>query len=441
MPLSGTALGIVGFLAVFIVLVLVIGRYLYVIPTLTIAPVLAALLAGFSFTQIGNFVVTGLEGIVPITAMFAFAVWYFSIMRERGLFDPFIKRIIGTIIDRPILLTTGTVLLTMVTHFDGTGATTFLITIPAMLPLYEALNVDRRILAALAGMTAGTMNLLPWGGQVVRGVSAIDSATITNLFNPMIPSMVAGVGTIILIGGFYSRNIDSEIESLTSFEGVSKDSLLDDALDGRDPTTDRIWWANFLLTLLVLGSLIAGVTTPELAFMIGLVFALVINVRDYDNQKEVLESYSSDVMTYVGILLSAGVLIGVLNESGMITEMANILVLLLPEALGQNLTLIVGVFAMPVRLLFSPDAFFFGVLPVLAETGTQYGFTPVEITRASLPGQTTGFPISPFTGATFLLIGLANVELGEHIKFTFLPMWLVSLVSLAVAFLVGAIPL
>lgn len=175
--------------------------------------------------------------------------------------------------------------------------------------------------------------------------------------------------------------------------------------------------------------------------MSGLVVALIVNIPDYDEQKEVLEAHAPDVMTYVGILFAVGVLIGVFEESGMITEMANIMLVLIPDALGANLPVIVAILSLPVRLLFSPDAFYFGVLPVLAETGATYGHSQVAVVRASLVGQTVGFPISPFTGATYLLIGLANIELGEHIKFTLPYMAVTSGVILIAGIITGAIPL
>ncbi|NUB89846.1 citrate:H+ symporter [Haloterrigena sp. SYSU A121-1] len=438
---TGVSLGIIGYGAILLILLLVIRKRMYVIPTLIVVPVLAALVAGFSFEEIGSFAEEGLQGIVGITAMFAFAVWYFSIMRDNGLFDPFVARIVDNIIGRPALLTVGTVGLAMMTHLDGAGATTMLITIPALLPLYDALDVDRRILAALVALTAGTMNMLPWGGQVVRGVAAIEPATVSNIFNPMIPAQAAGMLSVFGISAYFGRRIRRDLDSVTAFEGVDEESLIDEAIDGREIETDWKWVFNLLLTIAVLGVLIAGVTSPEVSFMIGVVVALAVNVPDYERQKEVLESYAPDVMTYVGILFAAGVLIGVLEESGMITEMANILVLLIPDALGAHLPVVVAIVSLPARLLFSPDAFYFGVLPVLAETSAAYGHDPVAVVRASLVGQTVGFPVSPFTGATYLLIGLAGVELGEHIKFTLPLMVIPSSVILVVGLLLGAIPL
>lgn len=434
MPLDGVLLGLVGYGIVALILVLIIRKHLYVIPTLILTPVLGALIAGFSSDQIGSFASSGLQDIVAITAMFAFAVWYFSLMREYGLFDPLIARVIRGVASRPAMLTVGTVIVGMMTHLDGSGATTMLVTIPAMRPLYDALDVDRKILAALVGLTAGTMNLVPWGGVVVRGVSAIDPATITNIYNPMLPAHAAGILTVFGISIYFSRRVRSGTTQLTSLDD---EELLNDALDGRTPVIDWKWGLNVTLTVAVIAALISGFTSPAVAFMVGVVIALLVNNPDYDDQRDILERYADQVMTYVGILFAAGVLIGILSESGMITEMANILVAIIPKSLGSFLPFIMGVIAMPASMLFSPDAFYFGVLPVLAETGTQFGFTEIEMVRAAI----VGFPISPLTGATFLLIGLAEVELGDHIKFTFPWMWLTSLVILVVAVITGAVPL
>ena len=439
MPLEGAALGVVGYAIILLVLILAIWKQLYIIPTLILAPIAGALAAGFSLQQISSFAADGLSGIVGITAMFAFAVWYFSLMREYGLFDPAIERVVQRVVRRPAMLTVGTVIIGMMAHVDGSGATTMLITIPAMIPLYDALDVDRKILAALVGLTAGTMNLVPWGGVVVRGVSAIDPATIGNVYNPMIPAHLAGLITVLGISYYFSRRIRGDLDE---FGQQRREVLVEEALDGRTAETDWRWWFNLLLTILVIAALISGIVSPALAFMLGLVFALIVNVPDYDGQREILEEYAADVMTYVGILFAAGVLIGVLQGSEMITQMANLLLMVIPDYLGNHLPVVVGIIAMPASLLFSPDAFYFGVLPVLAETGAQFGFSQVEMVRAAIVGQmTVGFPISPLTGATFLLIGLAEVELGEHIKFTFPYMWLTSIVILLVAVITGAIPL
>lgn len=438
LQVAGTELGLIGYAVIFAVLILVIGRVTYVIPTLVLAPVAGAVIAGFGPAEIGEFATSGLQGIVEITAMFAFAVWYFAIMRDAGLFDPLIRRIISGILRRPALLTVGTVLLAMLTHLDGAGATTFLITIPALLPVYQALEVDTKILAALAALGAGSMNLVPWGGVTVRAIGAIDGAEVADIYTPLIPAQVAGIVAVFFIAVYFSRQVGGGAEALTD----NRDRLLTEAV-GEDPTKiDTVWLVNLTLTLVIIAVLILDLTSPAIVFMLGLVFALVLNVGSYDEQKAVLEEYSADVMTYVGILLAAGILLGVINDSGMVDEMAGILLGLIPDSLGPLIPVIIGVLAVPLSLLFSPDAFYFGALPVLAETAAEFGIAETTVAQAALLGQmTVGFPISPLTGATFLLIGLANIELGEHIKFTFLWAWLVSLVMVITAVVTGVLPL
>ncbi|WP_242841920.1 hypothetical protein [Clostridium beijerinckii] len=95
---------------------------------------------------------------------------------------------------------------------------------------------------------------------------------------------------------------------------------------------------------------------------------------------------------------------------------------------------------MPASLIFDPDSFYFGVLPVIAETAKGFGVPAIEIGRAALLGQMTmGFPISPLTGSTFLLIGLSGVELGEHQKKTIPYAFAITIVMLITAVLIGVI--
>lgn len=438
MQVEGITLGIIGYIVIALILLFIIGKLIYVIPTLIIVPILGALAAGFGPDEIGTFAAEGLGGIVEITAMFAFAVWYFAIMRDYGLFDPLVKRVIDTVLGRPAFLTIGTVVLACATHLDGTGATTFLITIPALLPLYLALDVNTKILAALAALGAGTMNLVPWGGVTVRAVASLDEATIANVYNPLIPAQIAGLITVFTIAYYFSQRIEQE----QKISEERRSELVQEAISGDEVTINARWYFNLLFTIVIVAALIANITSPAVVFMVGLVVGILVNVRDYDRQRDILEEHSSDVMTYVGILFAAGILLGVLGESGMITEMANILLLLIPDWMGSYIPVLVGLIAAPISLLFSPDAYYFGVLPVLAETAEAFGIPGIVVARASLLGQmTVGFPISPLTGATYLLVGLADVDLGEHIKFTFLWAWLVSLVMLVVAILTGAIPL
>ena len=76
--------------------------------------------------------------------MFVFAILYFGVMTDAGMLDPIVDRILRAVGTRPTRIVMGSALLALLVHLDGSGAVTFLVTVPAMLPLYDRLGMDRR---------------------------------------------------------------------------------------------------------------------------------------------------------------------------------------------------------------------------------------------------------------------------------------------------------
>jgi CitMHS family citrate-Mg2+:H+ or citrate-Ca2+:H+ symporter len=120
--------------------------------------------------------------------------------------------------------------------------------------------------------------------------------------------------------------------------------------------------------------------------------------------------------------------------------MATALTNIIPASMGRLFPAIVGVISMPASLLFDPDSFYYGVLPVLGQTAAGFGVQAADVGRAAILGQmTTGFPVSPLTPATFLLLGLAGVDLGDHQKRTIPWAFALTIVMLIVSVVIGAI--
>ena len=458
-----------GFLTIGVILALLLTNRVAAVVALAGVPIVFALIAGFTPTEIGGFISEGLGGVVGVTVMFIFAITYFGIMRDAGLFDPIIRRIIRWAGNAPVTICLATTVLAMVAHLDGAGATTFLITIPAMLPLFDRLGMSRLTLSVCVGLGAGTMNLLPWGGPTARAAATV-GVPVNDLWVPLIPAQLAGMVAALGIAWFLGKREQRRLgrgpatvtaqpvhatagSSPSLAEGATAQGLGDTEISDGQPVDvpseedrtlrrPRLLWFNSVLTVAVLAALILGVAPPEMVFLVGVIVALMINYPGLKNQTARIEAHATGAMLMATTLLAAGAFLGILEGSGMITAMATTAAEVVPPVAAPSLPLIAGLLGVPLSLLFGPDAYYFGVLPVLTALGEQYGVAPMEIAQASIVGQeTVGFPISPLTGSFYLLVGLAGVDIGKHIRALFGWAWLVSIIMLGVALLTGAVTL
>jgi CitMHS family citrate-Mg2+:H+ or citrate-Ca2+:H+ symporter len=220
---------------------------------------------------------------------------------------------------------------------------------------------------------------------------------------------------------------------------VHTHALTKEQLEIRRPQN---FWINIVLTVFVLGTMISGKVDPVVMFMIGVVLALMINYPNVDMQRARIDAHAKAALLMAGILFAAGVFTGILTKSGMLKAMATAAVAHVPPAMASHILAVLGVLSMPLSLLFDPDSFYFGVLPVVAEVSKMLGVAPIQVAQAALLGQmTTGFPISPLTPATFLVAGLAGIELADHQKYTFKYLFGASIVMTIACVLLGVFPL
>ncbi|MEV1294592.1 SLC13 family permease [Pseudonocardia sp. NPDC049635] len=496
-----------GFLTIGLILTLLLTQRVSAVVALAGVPVVTALLAGFGPGEIGTFVSDGLSDVVGVTAMFVFAIVYFGVMRDAGLFDPVVRRLVALAGNAPTTVCLATTALAMAAHLDGAGATTFLITIPAMLPLFDRLGMSRLTLTVCVGMGAGTMNILPWGGPTARAATTA-GVDANEVWVPLIPAQLAGMVVALLIAWYLGRR-ESRREPVreavraaagadpaaggravgVAVEGSAASVPVAPSRDtgtagpegaaepastgrpgtrnrtGRESTTGaerspddggatteaepsavparRVSMAvNVVLTLLTVAGLVSGVAAPEFVFLCAVVLALVINFPGLSEQTERINAQAPAAMLMASTLLAAGAFLGILEGSGMIDAMAVAVAQSIPDGVGGALPVVVGVLGVPLSLVFGPDAYYFGVLPVLTAVGAEFGVSAVDLARASVVGQeTVGFPISPMTGSFYLLVGLAGVDIGRHIRALFGWAWLISLVMLGVALATGVVML
>ncbi|MCE4054088.1 CitMHS family transporter [Pseudomonas sp. Au-Pse12] len=430
-------LATLGVITILCLLVSVMSKRLSPLVALIALPIIAALVGGFGL-QTSAFIVTGIKNVAPVVGMFVFAILFFGIMTDAGMLDPIIDRILRSVGTRPTRIVVGTALLALLVHLDGSGAVTFLVTVPAMLPLYTRLGIDRRILACVAAMAAG-VNFLPWTGPVLRSSAALH-VPVADLFQPLIPVQIVGLLFVFASAWWLGRREERRLglgPGGAAGTGIPSRVLSDAEEALRRPGR---FWINLLLTVLVMLVMIAGWVDPVVMFMVGTVLALCINYPDVEAQRARIDAHAKTALTMASILLAAGVFTGIMQGSGMLKAIAEVAVAQIPAGHGKLIPTVVGLMSMPLSMLFDPDSYYFGVMPVIAEVGKALGVDPLQVAQASLLGvHTTGFPVSPLTPATFLLVGLCKIELADHQRFTIPFLFAASVLMTLTALLLGVL--
>jgi len=429
-------LAFLGFLSVVLLLVVVMTKKLSPTVALIAIPTIMALIGG-SGIEVGAFITNGIKTIAPTGVMFIFAILFFGILSDAGTFDPIIKKIIKAVGTDPVKITIGTAILAMIVHLDGSGAVTFLVTIPAVLPLYDALGMSRTTLATVVALAAGTMNIVPWGGPTLRAATSLN-VPVTELFNPVLIPVVVGIISVLVIAGFLGKMEKKRIGDLTLANIAKSETEVDEkTLSLKRP---KLFPINILLIVAAIAVMISNLLPPQVVFMFAFCIAIVINYPSVKVQRERVDAHAKEALMMASVLFAAGAFTGIMKDSGMITAMSEVIVGFIPNSMGKLIPVITGIVAMPLSLLFDPDSFYFGVLPVISNAASLFGVDPLMVGRAAILGQmTTGFAMSPLTASTFLLIGLAGVDLGEHQKKTIPWAFLVTIVMLIVSLVIGVI--
>lgn len=380
----------------------------------------------------------GLSSIVATGVMFIFAILFFSTCSDAGVFDPIINAILKFTGEDPVKVCIGTFLIGCICHLDGSGATTFLIAIPAVMPLYKKLKMNIWVEATIVALAAGIMNVMPWGGPTIRAASAMTGlgyeVSAADLWKGIMVSWIVGIiaclAVAVILGKKEAKRIAAGIpaDEVTGLTEATNSNANADLV-----RTGWYWYFNLALIVVVLIVLIKGWFSPAVTFMIGYCILLIVNYPSVKLQNRIINSHAEAAFLMVSIVFAAGAFTGVVKNSGMLAAMTNSLVSIIPATMGTFIAPIVGIFSVPLSLLFDPDSYYYGVMPVIASAVQAMGGNAIAVAKASIMGQMTlGFPLSPLTGATFLLLGLSGQDLGDHQKHTLPWAWAVSVVMVLV---------
>ncbi len=426
-----------GFLMVVVFMYLIMSKRMSAMVALMLVPIVFALGLGFA-PQLGKWAFDGVKQVAPTGIMICFAILYFGVMIDAGLFDPLIKKILQVVHGDPVKVAVGTAILAAIISLDGDGSTTYMVTCSAMLAVHRRIGLNPLILPSIALMQNSVMNIIPWGGPTGRVLASLN-VEVGDVFVPLIPGMV--VGTIWVCFVAYRWGIKERAR--LGILDLDNTAHAEHAAMAEDPEVEKLkrphlFWANLGLTALLMFALIKGLLPLAILFMVGTGLALLINYRTLKEQQDRIIANGANAMPVVSMVFAAGIFMGVMSGSKMVDAMAKTLIASIPPELGPHMALISALVSLPGTFFLTNDAYYFGVLPVLAKAAAAYGISPAEMGRAALIGQGAHL-LSPLVPSTYLLVGLNKVEFGDLQKYALLPAIGISVLWLITCILLGYI--
>ena len=454
--MSGTIVGILGFLCIVaIVLTLFKSKTLPSIAFIVFPAILAIVLVFggyYSLEDVATLIKSGFSSTAPTAALFVFSVLYFGIMTDAGMFDVIIGKLMKLVGGNVIGVSVMTCIIALIGHLDGGGASTFCIVIPAMLPVYKKMHMRSTSLLQVAVLAMGVLNLMPWAGPTMRAASVL-GVEAGELWGTLIPIQIFGVALAlvhaVIVGVIEKKRGAGLNGKLAQLEG---EVVLgeNEAIAQSELARPKLFVFNIILTVAVIALLIYDLFPSYVPFMLGVAIAILTNYPGAKMQKRIINAHAGPALMMCSTLMGAAVLMGILVKSitvdgsdipSVVTCMADLIKMVLPAALGQHLPLVIGVLSVPLALAFDTDSYFYGMLPVMIGIGEGFGVGALPIAVAMVVCRNCATFISPMVPATLLGVGLADVDIKDHIKNSFLWVWGFSILCMIFAVIVGILPL
>ncbi|MGI6117221.1 MAG: CitMHS family transporter [Bilifractor sp.] len=435
----------------------------------SILALILVLVGYYSVDDIGELIKQGFTSTGPTAALFVFSVTFFGIMTDAGMFDVIINKLMSKVGDSVMGVSIMTCVLAIIGHLDGGGASTFLIVVPSMLPIYKKMHMRATSLLRIAVLSMGVMNLMPWAGPTMRAASVLGMEA-GSLWRTIVPVQIFGIILAMahaVLTGFQEKTRGAGLHGkLAAEEGevILSDEEKENANELARP---KLFAFNLILTIAVIAMLIWDKFPSYYPFMLGVLIALLVNYRHLNLMKKVLNSHAEASMMMCTTLMGAAVLMGIMvkavpadgattlnlaissklalpegtETASVVTCMSDVITMILPDFLGKHLPIVIGVLSVPLALAFDTDSYFYGMLPVMIGIGASYGVDALPIAIAMVICRNCATFISPMVPATLLGLGLADVSIKDHIKNSFLYVWAFSIICMIFSIIIGIIPL
>lgn len=426
-------LALIAVLMIVTCFILVLSKKVHMIIPFIVIPIVFAVIAGFSLSDISNFVVDGVSSTNNAVLLILFSVAYFSLLSETGMFDIIVNQITKLTKNNVYVVLICTVIVAMIGHMDGAYNTTYLIAIPTLLPLYKKLHIDSRILMFLTVMGATVMCVAPWGASVVQltPFAEVEAAVLSRRLIPY-----AGVAFVLAIGCaiMFGISICKQNKNFVLTTDAEENAVLD--FSDKPYARPKMFWINFIIFAVSILCLFFVKVQTYILFMLFTCLTLVVNYRDVKDQGQLIRKYSATMLAPALLFMSIGVMVGVMKGTGMVEAVINVILNAIPASMARYTHVIFGALLVPIYLVL-PYQVMLPIYPILTGIGTSLGISTASIMMVFVLQY--GTACSPLVAATNLGSELAGINVIDHMKFSAWRCWICSLIIIAAMVVTGTV--
>lgn len=432
---------ILGYVMIAVIVVLLLKNKVNPMVGFIVIPPVFALLAGYSFSDINDFIKAGVSSAMGTSIMAMLSILFFSIMTENGLFDPIVDFLVKKAGNSVAAITIIASLVAHFSHMDSGTTSTLLVTVPAMLPIFKRVGIDRKYLLLEIVQAVAVVNMLPWGGGVLRSaaVTGMDPSAISSA---IMPCMVVGVIFNLVTAYLYGKKAQAKINRGIVDHG--EDMEADGSLhveENRETKVNAKYWLNVVWTLFILFLVFKGIFAGYINFMFGLAGALIINYRSVKEWNAVVDKYAKNSLRITLTMFFVGAFAGILTNSAMLTEMANVITGTIPAFLAPMYNFVCAPLSFIFSLVLGADGFHYGMMPLLIKAGQSYGFSQESLTYVLLMGADTVSLIRPVQATAWMAAGMVGVEMKDIFKKGLPVLTLLYICELVTAVIIGIVPI
>lgn len=429
---------LVGFLMLAVIVVLLLTNKTSIIPVFGIIPIIAALILGYGLKDIQGFMNEGFKSVLNTIILFSFAVMFFSLLSDVGMFDVIVNRVMKYLGNNVLAVLYVACFVTMISHLDGSGATTALVTIPTMLPIFKKMKIRPACIVFVMSIMSGAMNITPWCASMLRitSVTGLDAQVLWRYLAPVQAfAIVCGLLLMIPIAAIEKKNG----AGMTDVEFAALKASLNQP--AKVSVSKPVLVFDLALTAVMVVGLLLGWFGTAIGFIVAFGLALVVNFKTTKEQGGKIKQYGGPAINMVMTIIAIGVLVGVMNGTGMIEGMTNAILAVLPESLGKHLCFVVSLFVVPINTIIGSDNVYFALTPIMQSLVSTYGVTDLALATSIVVPCALAANVTLIGASPYLALGLADVTMGEHLKYSFKWIWILAAACTVFAMVIGKLPL